>query len=159
MNTTITEETGTAPQAKLRMDPRRLIALVAAAIIVGALATVDGLVAVVIAALLAAVYSAVRWRGPRRLRRVAIATTGIVSLSGIIAALALPVYAQRTAPLIVNLSPEQPGSTGLPLGVTRPSFEVLGYVASDYEDSSTGVDTDVSRVTALAPTGSVPHPA
>lgn len=117
-----------------RMDPRRLIAFVAAAIIVGALATVDGLVAVVIAALLAAVYSAVRWRGPRRLRRVAIATTGIVSLSGIIAALALPVFAQRTAPLIVNLSPEQPGSTGLPIGVIRPSFDAApaswGYSAS-----------------------------
>ena len=136
------------------LDARRIVALGAFAGVVGALATVDGLVATMVGGLIVAVYAVVRWRGPRRLRRVAIGTTALVSLSGVLVALALPVYAQRRAALIVNQTPDRSVSGPLKsLGINRPSFEVLGYVASDYEDSSTGVDIDASRVTALAPTG------
>ncbi len=136
------------------LDARRIVALGAFVGVVAALATVDGLVATMVGVLIVAVYAVVRWRGPRRLRRIAIGTTALVSLSGVLVALALPVYAQRPAALIVNQTPDR--SVAVPLkslGINRPSFEVLGYVASDYEDSSTGVDVDASRVTALAPTG------
>ena len=117
-----------------------------------ALSTVDVLVAVMIGALIGAVCIAVKWRGPKRLRRVAVGATATVSAAAVAAALALPVYAQRPAPLIINLTPARKAANASPLGVDRPSFEVLGYVASDYEDTAAGVDADASRVTALAPT-------
>ena len=63
------------------LDARRIVALGAFVGVVAALATVDGLVATMVGVLIVAVYAVVRWRGPRRLRRIAIGTTALVSLS------------------------------------------------------------------------------
>ena len=144
------------PWSRNRLDARAAIGWCAVVVLLGALATADGLVAVMIGALMAAIYGAIRWRGPRRMRKAVIALTGAVAASGLIAALALPVYAQRPDPLMMNLTPEQPMASASPTlagSRPRPVFDVLGYVASDYEDSAAGVDRDVSRVTTLAPTG------
>ena len=140
-------------RAHRHRDTRAVIGWAAATVIVASLATVDGLVAVVIGTSMAAIYGAIRWRSPGRVRKVAIGATATVAVGGMVVALALPVYAQRPAPLIVNVSPQQSTSASSPLGSDRPTFDVLGYVASDYEDSAAGVDRDVSRVSTLAPTG------
>ena len=144
----------TPTPAKRRVEPRKIIAVTVVAVVVAALATVDGLVAAVFGVSIAAIYAAVHWRGPRRLRRTAIATTTVLLICGVVAALALPVYSQRPSPLVINLSAESAATrTSSPLTDARPSFDVLGYVASDYEDTSAGVDADVTSVTSLAATG------
>ncbi len=119
---------------------------------ISALIIVDRLVGFMIAGLMMAVVVAVRWRGPRQLRRVVVVTTLIITSAGVVTAIALPVYAQRSTPLLVNLTPEGEVSKEFPVTSGRPRFEILGYVASDYEDSAAGVDRDASLVTGLAPT-------
>ena len=92
----------TPTPAKRRVEPRKIIAVTVVAVVVAALATVDGLVAAVFGVSIAAIYAAVHWRGPRRLRRTAIATTTVLLICGVVAALALPVYSQRPSPLVTK---------------------------------------------------------
>ena len=134
-------------------DTRRVLSWSCTVVSIGVLATVDGVLAIAVAASLGAVYSAIRWRGPRRLRKVMVIASLVVAMGGLVGGLALPTYAQRSAPLIVNLTPSGRAVTSAPLTARRSDFEILGYVASDYEDSNAGVDGDVARVTTLAPTG------
>ena len=125
---------------------------------IAALAHADGLVAFMVACVIFCVYLAVRWRGPGRLRTVTVGGIVVISLGGLFVGLAVPTYAQRHDPLIINLSadstPPHPSAVVAGSGVpVRPSFDVLGYVASDYEDSAAGIDADMSEVSSLAPTG------
>ena len=142
-----------------RVAGRSIVPWLAVVGLVGAMARVDGLVAVIVGSAMLSIYAAIRWRGPGRLRTVISGGTVVVLIGGLFVGLAIPTYAQRPDPLIVNLSAESGAKSGLdhvaaPL-LVRPSFDVLGYVASDYEDSAAGVDSDLSKVSSLAPTGIV----
>ena len=53
------------PWSRDRLNARAVIGWCAVVVLLGALATADGLVAVMIGALMAAIYGAIRWRGPR----------------------------------------------------------------------------------------------
>ena len=135
-------------------DGRRITFLIGLLLVNLVLVRVDTLVAVMTTVGVMAVVAAVRWRGPRQLRRVLVVGTAVVMASGLVVGLALPTLARRAAPLIVNVADGDTASAPSPaLTSATAAFEVLGYVASDYEDSAAGVDRDVAQVTSLAPTG------
>ena len=145
-------------QSDARARRRGLVAWLFIGFSIVALARADGLVAVMATSAIVCVYAAVRWRGPGRLRTVLAGGTVAVALAGLFVGLAVPTYAQRRDPLIINSAADT--GTEAPVktvrgsaSLQRPSFDVLGYVASDYEDSAAGVDADVSEVSSLAPTG------
>ena len=140
------------------IDGRHGVAVLAFVAMVAALARVDGLVAMMVGTAFLVVVVAVRWRGPQRFSRIVGAGVAAVVAGGLVVGLALPTLAQRQDPLIVNVAAQpstqvSPSGVSVPLG--QPPFEILGYVASDYEDSAAGVDRDVALVTTLAPTGVV----
>lgn len=137
---------------------RNVVAWLFVATGIAALARADGLVAIMVACVVFCVYFAVRWRGPGRLRTVTAGGIVVITLGGLFVGLAVPTYAQRHEPLIINLSADSSSTSPAPITTgsavpVRPSFDVLGYVASDYEDSAAGIDADVSEVSSLAPTG------
>ena len=73
------------------------------------------------------------------------------TILGIVAALALPVFALKTDPLIVNLPSEAapsnpPSKQALPDVKEQSGATVLGFAATDYDDTAGGLDGAASNL-------------
>jgi cellulose synthase/poly-beta-1,6-N-acetylglucosamine synthase-like glycosyltransferase/spore germination protein YaaH/peptidoglycan/xylan/chitin deacetylase (PgdA/CDA1 family) len=145
--------------------PRSLLRLVAAAAAVFAIAVLartDGVAASVAGCGVLAAWALVRGPSASRPRRVAAGLIAGTTAAAVVAALALPTFRAAAPPLVVlhdragrptsgmatvSASPADPAQ---PVGGT---FEALGFVASDNEDSWAGLDADAPRLSTLAATG------
>ncbi|MCA1841712.1 MAG: glycosyltransferase [Actinobacteria bacterium] len=128
---------------------------------------VDPVAAGVAVAALVATGWLLRHRSRRGERHAVLVLGSGATVAALLVALSLPVYRSRPNPLVVNVaaSGEQasPPTTGRPVTVpTRPGgadsapaggSEVLGFAASDYDDTAAGIDRDVAGLSTLAVTG------
>jgi peptidoglycan-N-acetylglucosamine deacetylase len=167
---------------RLRWPSARAVPrLMAAGLLVGLLLAadrVDPVAAGVAVAALVATGLLLRHRSHRGERHAVLVLGGGATIAALLVALSLPVYRSRPAPLIVNVGAagEQPATTqpGRPTTTTRPATvpaaspgprppgaagpggagrEVLGFAASDYDDTAAGVDRDIGGLSTLAVTG------
>src|SRR5581483_8694965 len=124
-----------------------------------------------------------RHRSRQGERRAVLVLGSGATVAALIFALSLPVYRRRPDPLIVNVGPTGdvsafvhpagsttttrpltavtsaggPGSAGMAgsagAGPAAGGQEILGFAASDYDDTATGIDRDVAGLSTLAVTG------
>ncbi|HVW32848.1 MAG TPA: glycosyltransferase [Acidimicrobiia bacterium] len=147
---------------RLRFPPARAVPrLLVAGLVVGLLLAadrVDPVAAGVAVAALVATGLLLRHRSRAGERRAVVVLGGGATVAALIVALSLPVYRSRPDPLVVNVGaapltvPTAPDRA--PAG--RPSAgggEVLGFAASDYDDTPAGIDRDVAGLSTLAVTG------
>ncbi|HEV7534985.1 MAG TPA: polysaccharide deacetylase family protein, partial [Acidimicrobiia bacterium] len=162
--------------------------LVVAGLVVGLLLAadrVDPVAAGVAVAALVATGLMLRHRSRQGERRAVLVLGSGATVAALIVALTLPVYRSRPDPLVVNVGASAqppatapaPGNAGPVAGqgsppTTRPAagapgsppaaraLEVLGFAASDYDDTAAGIDRDVAGLSSLAVTGATlgPHP-
>ena len=162
---------------RLRLPSARAVPrLVAAGLLVGLLLAadrVDAVAAAVAVAALVATGLLLRHRSRQGERHAVLVLGGGATIAALLVALSLPVYRSRPDPLIVNVgastqptvttrpagSPPTtaPRATATGLGAPAPdgarAQEVLGFAASDYDDTPAGVDRDVAGLSTLAVTG------
>jgi peptidoglycan/xylan/chitin deacetylase (PgdA/CDA1 family) len=143
---------------------------VAGGLVVGLLLAadrVDPVAAGVAVAALVATGLLLRHRSRRGERHAVLVLGSGATVAALLVALSLPVYRSRPDPLVVNVRAADveasPPTTGRP--VTVPSrvgaadpgpaggSEVLGFAASDYDDTAAGIDRDVAGLSTLAVTG------
>jgi peptidoglycan-N-acetylglucosamine deacetylase len=91
-------------------------------------------------------------------RRAGLVAGAGATILGIVAALALPVFALKTDPLIVNLpseaAPASPPSQQVLADVKQQAgATVLGFAATDYDDTAGGLDGAARNLTVVAATG------
>jgi peptidoglycan-N-acetylglucosamine deacetylase len=143
---------------------------VAGGLVVGLLLAadrVDPVAAGVAVAALVATGLLLRHRSRRGERHAVLVLGSGATVAALLVALSLPVYRSRPDPLVVNVastdSQASPPTTGRPVTVP-PSrrgadpgpaggSEVLGFAASDYDDTAAGIDRDVAGLSTLAVTG------
>src|SRR5438270_4106541 len=163
---------------RLRLPSARAVPrLLAAGLLVGLLLAadrVDPVAAGVAVAALVATGLLLRHRSRRGERHAVLVLGGGATVAALLVALSLPVYRNRPSPFIVNIrAPQETATTGAggPTTTTRPATlparpgaasapaaggaaqEVLGFAASDYDDTPAGVDRDVAGLSTLAVTG------
>src|SRR5581483_3796762 len=157
--------------------------LVAAGLLVGLLLAadrVDPVAAGVAVAALVATGLLLRHRSRQGERRAVLVLGTGATIAAVLVALSLPVYRSRPDPLIVNIEasadraadsttttrPLTPvtsaggagavgmvGMAGTGKPVAAGGQEVLGFAASDYDDTAAGIDRDVAGLSTLAVTG------
>jgi len=144
---------------------------------------VDPVAAGVAVAALVATGLLLRQRSRQGERRAVLALGSGATIAAVLVALSLPVYRSRPDPLIVNIGaagdqaaaaraagsttttrPLTPvtsavgprsvaGAPGAAQAAGTGGQEVLGFAASDYDDTATGIDRDVAGLSTLAVTG------
>ncbi len=78
---------------------------------------------------------------------------------GLLAAFALPVYAERRAPLIVNVPSEAepassaPSTTPLTQITAHDGVNLLGFAATDYDETASDLDATARYLSVVAATG------
>src|SRR2546421_11695294 len=162
-----------------RAVPRLLVAGLVVGLLLAA-DRVDPVAAGVAVAALVATVLMLRHRSRQGERRAVLVLGSGATVAALLMALSLPVYRSRPDPLVVNVgaSGQSPVTTPLPGGgpsghgstsTTRPAgsadpappggvpapntHEVLGFAASDYDDTAAGIDRDVNGLSTLAVTG------
>ncbi|HEV7685294.1 MAG TPA: hypothetical protein VGQ80_01920, partial [Acidimicrobiia bacterium] len=145
---------------RLRLPPARTVPRLAVAVLVVGLLLaadrVDPVAAGVAVAALVATGLLLRHRSRRGERHAVLVLGGGATIAALIVALSLPVYRSRPAPLVVNRGE---GRLTVPTGpaavAPNPAggTEVLGFAASDYDDTAAGIDRDVAGLSTLAVTG------
>ncbi|MCA1845190.1 MAG: polysaccharide deacetylase family protein [Actinobacteria bacterium] len=156
---------------RLRLPQARAVPrLIAAGLVVGLLLAadrVDPVAAGVAVAALVATWSLLRHRSRRGERHAVLVLGSGATIAALLVALSLPVYRSRPDPLVVNVAASGgesgPPATSRPTkvpagpGVADPGpaggLEVLGFAASDYDDTAAGIDRDVAGLSTLAVTG------
>jgi peptidoglycan/xylan/chitin deacetylase (PgdA/CDA1 family)/GT2 family glycosyltransferase len=145
---------------RLRLPPARTLPRLAVAVLVVGLLLaadrVDPVAAGVAVAALVATGMLLRHRSRRGERHAVLVLGGGATIAAVIVALSLPVYRSRPAPLVVRRGE---GRLTVPTGpaavAPNPAggTEVLGFAASDYDDTPAGIDRDVAGLSTLAVTG------
>ena len=165
---------------RLRFRSARAVPrLLAAGLLVGLLLAadrVDPVAAGVAVAALLATWLLLRHRSRRGERHAVLVLGSGATIAALLVALSLPVYRSRPDPLVVNVgaaanqtatapAPPRGGSTTTSRPATAPvgpggsafrpasGLEVLGFAASDYDDTAAGIDRDVNALSTLAVTG------
>src|SRR3954453_19588172 len=146
---------------RLRFPTARAVPrLVAGGLVVGLLLAadrVDPVAAGVAVAALVATGMLLRHRSRRGERHAVLVLGSGATVAALLVALSLPVYRSRPDPLVVNVAASgdqsSPPTTGRPVTVPPPGStadpgpaggsEVLGFAASDYDDTAAGIDRDV----------------
>ena len=138
--------------------------LVVAGLVLGLLLAadrVDPVAAGMAVAALVATGLLLRHRSRQGERRAVLVLGGGATIAALLVALSLPVYRSRPAPLLVNVgtttttgrpAAPPPAPAGAPAGATN-GVEVLGFAASDYDETTAAVDRDVAGLSTLAVTG------
>ncbi|MDQ1506674.1 MAG: peptidoglycan-N-acetylglucosamine deacetylase [Actinomycetota bacterium] len=145
---------------RLRLPPARAVPRVAVAVLVVGLLLaadrVDPVAAGVAVAALVATGMLLRHRSRRGERHAVLVLGTGATIAAVIVALSLPVYRSRPAPLVVRVGE---GRLTVPTGPSAVApnpaggTEVLGFAASDYDDTAAGIDRDVAGLSTLAVTG------
>jgi peptidoglycan-N-acetylglucosamine deacetylase len=140
---------------------------VAGGLVVGLLLAadrVDPVAAGVAVAALVATGLLLRHRSRRGERHAVLVLGSGATVAALLVALSLPVYRSRPDPLVVNVAASgvqaSPPTAGRLVTVTTKAdpgpaggLEVLGFAASDYDDTAAGIDRDVAGLSTLAVTG------
>jgi peptidoglycan/xylan/chitin deacetylase (PgdA/CDA1 family) len=138
--------------------------LVVAGLVIGLLLAadrVDPVAAGMAVAALGATAFLLRHRSRRGERHAVLVLGGGATIAALLVAVSLPVYRSRPAPLLVNVGtttttgrPAAPPAApaGAQAGTTGGT-EVLGFAASDYDETTAAVDRDVAGLSTLAVTG------
>jgi len=152
----------------LRLLPRIIVVGLVLGLLLAA-DRVDPVAAGVAVAALVATGLLLRKRSRRGERHAVLVLGSGATIAALLVALSLPVYRSRPDPLVVNVGasldeahPTATATTGpraVPAGPGKADpgpaggLEVLGFAASDYDDTGAAVDRDVNDLSTLAVTG------
>jgi peptidoglycan-N-acetylglucosamine deacetylase len=118
---------------------------------------VDRVAAGLTLVLLVSTLSVFKRRSGRATRQAGLVASICAALVGLLAAIALPVYALKQDPLIVNVPSEAapssaPNTEVLKIGA-QDGTTVLGFAATDYDDTAAGLDENSRQLSIVAATG------
>ena len=137
----------------------RLVAVLVGGTFIASIAYRDTVAAAMAIGGVGVAWWVVRHRSKTVTRSAVLVLVAGMTLVAAVAALVLPTYRGRPAPLIVPKARGANVAAAPPLPVAPAAgtdhFMAVGFVASDYDDSASGLDRDASMLSTVAATGIV----